>query len=140
MSLYRKIKRAFNRGYGLRRFLSRKILGNLAKKIDLLIRILLIIGLAFLFSGAILAITYPLPPEVLFTRGSGGGMNYQALVETIVYFVMIVIAFIGIFLMEKGVKKPIPDVVIFSIGTMLFVGSLLLLLHIITNIKLIRIF
>ena len=132
LNLYEKSKR-FIKGVIERIRLRTKNLGNyVAKESSNFITATLVVAMAFLLSGAILALTYPLPAGVLFVERN---FNYQAILETILYVILIIIAFLGIYLMDKAVRKVRLDTVLFSIGTLLFVCVFLALIYIVTYMK-----
>lgn len=108
---------------------------SLLLRIGSIIRFLIVGASLFLLSGSLLSLTSPLPPGMVFTRG----LNYQSIPETILFFIMITILFLGVYLMKKGLEKIRIDYVTFTIGFLLFISTLFITLFIMVEIKGIRI-
>ena len=106
------------------------------RKLIQIFTILLIIVLIILFSGTILAITDAIYERisinVLFTHT----LTTQSILETIIYVILNGIAFLGGILMIKSLEKRIPDPLLFMIGVLILLFSVISMIIIVFHVKL----
>ena len=140
MAFYFKVKEF------LRNILERAERGLIGKTLNLFVgkeRALLIIvtllALISLFSGTVLIImemTFgAISTEALFAYGT----TTQAVAETVLYFILNLIAFAGVYLIYKAVSRRIVDALILSTGAIILICCMVILTYIVFSIKL-RIF
>ena len=106
------------------------------KRLTQVFTVLLIAILIVLFSGTILAITDAIyervPANVVFTHN----LTTQSILETIIYIVLNGIAFLGGILIIKSLERKIPDPLLFIIGILILLFSVISMTIIVFHVKL----